>query len=41
MSFLRGEVLEKKVTVDYRWGDELITVIKSVPAGICQICGEH
>jgi len=27
-------VVEKKVTVDYRWGEELLVVLKGVPAGI-------
>ena len=31
---------EQKVTVDYRWGEELVTVIKNVPAGVCEVCGE-
>ncbi|MBI5208232.1 MAG: type II toxin-antitoxin system MqsA family antitoxin [Candidatus Firestonebacteria bacterium] len=39
--FCDGKVLEKRITVDYRWGKDLITVIKNVPAGICQICGEQ
>ncbi len=39
--FCGGEVLEKRITVDYRWGDELIAVIKNVPAGVCQVCGEQ
>ena len=39
--FCGGEVIEKRVTVDYRWGDELIAVIKNVPAGVCRACGEQ
>jgi len=38
--FCGGQVSEQKVTVDYRWGEELITVIKNVPAGVCEVCGE-
>jgi YgiT-type zinc finger domain-containing protein len=38
--FCGGKVSEQKVTVDYRWGEELITVIKNVPAGVCELCGE-
>lgn len=38
--FCGGKVSEQKVTVDYRWGEELITVIKNVPAGVCEVCGE-
>ena len=37
--FCKGRVVEEEVTVDYRWGDTLV-VIKGVPAGICQQCGE-
>ena len=39
--FCGGEVSERKVTVDYRWGDDLITVIEGVPAGVCEVCGEQ
>jgi YgiT-type zinc finger domain-containing protein len=39
--FCRGEVLEKRVIVDYRWGDRLITIIRNVPTGVCQNCGEQ
>jgi len=39
--FCGGKVLEKRITVDYRWGEELIAVVKNVPAGVCQICGEQ
>ena len=38
--FCGGNVSEQKVTVDYRWGEELSTVIKNVPAGVCEVCGE-
>ena len=37
--FCKGRVLKQEVTVDYRWGETLM-VIKGVPAGICQRCGE-
>lgn len=37
--FCKGKVVKKLITVDYRWGDDLV-VIKDVPAGICQQCGE-
>jgi YgiT-type zinc finger domain-containing protein len=30
--FCGGKVSEQKVTVDYRWGEDPITVIKNVPA---------
>ena len=39
--FCGGEVSEKKITVDYRWGEKLVTVIKNVPAGVCEVCGEQ
>ena len=39
--FCGGAVLEKKITVHYRWGETMVTVIKNVPAGVCQICGEQ
>ena len=39
--FCGGEVLEKRTTADYRWGDELIAVVKNVPAEVCQVCGEQ
>jgi len=38
--FCKGEVKEELVTVDYRWGEELLVIIKDVPAGVCQVCGE-
>ncbi len=38
--FCRKGILEdKKVTVDFRWGDKLI-VIEEVPAKVCNECGE-
>ena len=39
--FCGGGVSERKITVDYRWGDKLVTVIKNVPAGVCEVCGEQ
>lgn len=39
--FCGGEVVEQRVTVDYRWGDEFLVVIRNVPAGVCQVCGEQ
>ena len=39
--FCGGKVSEQKVTIDYRWGADLVTVIKNVPAGVCEICGEQ
>jgi len=37
--FCKGEVIEERVTIDYRWGDDLV-VIRDVPAGVCKQCGE-
>lgn len=39
--FCGGEVVEQRVTVDYRWGEKLLVVIRHVPAGVCQVCGEQ
>lgn len=39
--FCGGEVIEQRVTLDYRWGEELLVVIRHVPAGVCQVCGEQ
>jgi len=39
--FCGGDVLEKRLTIDYRWGEELIAIIENVPIGVCQICGEQ
>jgi hypothetical protein len=27
--------------VDYRWGEDLVAIIKNVPAGVCTVCGEQ
>ena len=37
--FCKGKVIKQEVAIDYRWGETLV-VIKGVPAGICQQCGE-
>lgn len=39
--FCGGEVSERKVTVDYRWGEDFVAVLRKVPAGVCQVCGEQ
>ena len=39
--FCGGDILEKWITTDYRWGEDLIAAIESVLTGICQICGEQ
>ena len=38
--FCKGRVVQKKVDVDFHWGRKL-KVIKKVPAGVCQQCGEQ
>ena len=40
-SLCKWEVIEQRVTVDYRWGDKLLAVLEDVPAGVCQNCGEE
>ena len=39
--YCSGEVIERKITVDYRWGDQLLAIIQHVPAGVCQVCREE
>ena len=39
--FCGGKVAERKITVDYRWGEEVVAIIKNVPAGVCEVCGEQ
>jgi len=39
--FCGGKVTERKVTVDYRWGEEFVAILKNVPAGVCEVCGEQ
>jgi YgiT-type zinc finger domain-containing protein len=39
--FCGGEVRERRITVDYRWGEELLALVENVPAGVCQVCGEQ
>ena len=39
--FCGGEVVEQRVTMDHRCGDDLLAVIRNVPAGGCQTCGEQ
>ena len=29
------------MTVDYRLGETFLVVIRNVPAGVCQVCGEQ
>ena len=35
----KAHVIQQLTTIDYRWGDSLV-VIKDVPAGVCEQCGE-
>ena len=37
--FCKAKVVQRQIAIDYRWGDTLV-VIKDVPAGVCQQCGE-
>lgn len=37
--FCKGRIVEQKVRVDFRWGDDLV-VIEDVPAEVCQQCSE-
>jgi len=37
--FCKGKVVKQHVTLDYRWGNNLM-VIQDVPAGVCHQCGE-
>jgi YgiT-type zinc finger domain-containing protein len=36
----RGILEEKRVTVDFRWGEKLV-IIENVPARVCSECGER
>ena len=36
-----GEVVEQCVTMDYRWGEAFLVVIRNVPAVVCEVCGEQ
>lgn len=33
--------MEKKITIDYRWGEDFVAIIEKVPTGVCQTCGEQ
>ena len=39
--FCGGSVTEREVVVDYRWGEALLAVVKDVPVGVCEVCGEQ
>ncbi len=36
----QGILVDKKVTVDFRWGKNLV-IIEDVPAKVCNECGER
>jgi YgiT-type zinc finger domain-containing protein len=36
----QGVLVDKKVTVDFRWGKNLV-IIEDVPAKVCNECGER
>jgi len=36
----RGVLEQRRVTVDFRWGDKLV-IIENVPAKVCNECGER
>ena len=38
--YCNGEIREKKVTVDH-WYEEKLVIIKDVPVGVCQECGQR
>jgi len=37
--FCKGKIAQRKISVDFHWGDKL-KVIEKVPAVVCQQCGE-
>jgi YgiT-type zinc finger domain-containing protein len=39
--FCGGDVIEEKITIDYRWGKDFVAIIENVPTGVCQVCGEQ
>ena len=38
--YCSGEIRQKKVTVDH-WYKEKLVIIKDVPVGVCQECGQR
>ena len=38
--FCKGTTEIKKITVDFRWGDQLF-IVENVPVEICSQCGER
>lgn len=39
-SFCGGRVLKRQVQKACWWGDKLLAIVGSVPAGVCEQCGE-
>jgi YgiT-type zinc finger domain-containing protein len=39
-SFCGGKVIEERIDTEF-WCDEKLVIYKSVPAGVCQNCGEQ
>ena len=39
-SFCDGRVSERKIQKACWWGDKLVAIVDSVPAGVCEQCGE-
>ena len=37
--YCRGKVQQQHITLDWRWGERLF-VIRNVPVGVCDQCGE-
>ena len=38
--YCSGEIRPKKVTVNYSYEDKLV-IVKDVPVGVCQACGQR
>ncbi|MFH1122362.1 MAG: type II toxin-antitoxin system MqsA family antitoxin [Pseudomonadota bacterium] len=39
--FCGGDVKERTMKVDYRWGEDILAVFENVPTGVCEVCGEQ
>ena len=40
-TFCGGRVAERHVQKTCWWGDKLLAIVDSVPAGVCEQCGER
>ena len=40
-SYCGGKVVEKPMTKDCWWGEQLVALINDVPTGVCTQCGER